>query len=156
MRRTFDLAEIPDALSLKLHAASAAKIYLNGRDIHENPRQLQHHYQNLTIHDAAGALRKGRNVLAIEVTAEGDRNGIDAGLFGYPHLPTPAASAPPKAEQPNILFIFIDDMGYGDLSITGNQDVPTPNIDRLAKEGMMLTQFHVASPICSPSRVACT
>ena len=58
--------------------------------------------------------------------------------------------------QPNIIFIFIDDMGYGDLSCTGNEDVQTVNIDRLAQEGTRFTQFYVNSPICSPSRVACT
>ena len=60
------------------------------------------------------------------------------------------------AQRPNIIFIFIDDMGYGDLSCTGNQDVQTTNIDRLASEGTRFTQFYVNSPICSPSRVACT
>ncbi len=65
----------------------------------------------------------------------------------------PASGA---TNRPNIVFIFIDDMGYGDLSCTGNQDVPTKNLDRLASEGIRFTQFYVASPICSPSRVACT
>jgi arylsulfatase A-like enzyme len=60
------------------------------------------------------------------------------------------------ADRPNIIFIFIDDMGYGDLSCTGNKDVQTTNIDRLASEGVRFTQFYVNSPICSPSRVACT
>lgn len=60
------------------------------------------------------------------------------------------------AKRPNIIFIFIDDMGYGDLSCTGNPDVETTNIDRLAAEGTRFTQFYVNSPICSPSRVACT
>ena len=58
--------------------------------------------------------------------------------------------------RPNFIFIFIDDMGYGDLSCTGNTDVQTKNIDRLAEEGIRFTQFYVNSPICSPSRVACT
>jgi arylsulfatase A-like enzyme len=60
------------------------------------------------------------------------------------------------AQKPNIVFIFIDDMGYGDLSCTGNKDVQTVNIDRLATEGVRLTQFYVGSPICSPSRVTIT
>ncbi|MEZ5362745.1 MAG: sulfatase-like hydrolase/transferase [Bryobacterales bacterium] len=54
--------------------------------------------------------------------------------------------------SPNVVFIFIDDMGYGDLSLTGNRDVETQNIDRLAAQGVQLTQFYVASPICSPPR----
>ncbi len=59
-------------------------------------------------------------------------------------------------EKPNIVVILIDDMGYGDLSCTGNRVVRTPAIDRLAAEGTRFTQFYVASPICSPSRVGIT
>ncbi len=69
----------------------------------------------------------------------------------------PDASAEVTApERANVVFIFIDDMGYGDLSCTGNKDVRTSNIDRLAEEGTRFTQFYVNSPICSPSRVAVT
>src|SRR5690606_22250128 len=57
---------------------------------------------------------------------------------------------------PNFVFIFIDDLGYGDLSITGNPDVETENLDRLAREGLLVEPFYVASPICSPSRVGIT
>lgn len=60
------------------------------------------------------------------------------------------------AERPNIVFVFIDDMGYGDLSCYGNKDIQTANIDRLADEGVRFEQFYVASPICSPSRVGIT
>jgi arylsulfatase A-like enzyme len=56
----------------------------------------------------------------------------------------------------NILFVFIDDMGYADLGCYGRSDVHTPNIDRLAQEGILFTQFYVNSPICSPSRTAVT
>jgi uncharacterized sulfatase len=59
-------------------------------------------------------------------------------------------------QPPNILFIFIDDMGYADLGCYGNNDVHTPNIDQLAAEGIRLNQFYVNAPICSPSRVAVT
>jgi arylsulfatase A-like enzyme len=57
-------------------------------------------------------------------------------------------------EQPNIILVFIDDMGWGDFSCFGNEDAQTPNIDRLANEGIRFEQFYVNSPICSPSRVA--
>ena len=60
------------------------------------------------------------------------------------------------AQRPNIVFVFIDDMGYGDLSCYGNEDIQTVNIDRLAAEGVRFEQFYVASPICSPSRVGIT
>tara|TARA_R110002049_G_scaffold307720_2_gene509200 strand:- start:25416 stop:26756 length:1341 start_codon:yes stop_codon:yes gene_type:complete len=56
-------------------------------------------------------------------------------------------------KRPNIIFIFIDDMGFGDLSSFGNCKIQTPNIDRLADEGIKFTNFYVGSPICSPSRV---
>ncbi len=69
---------------------------------------------------------------------------------------TPRTGAAHPTEHPNIVFIFIDDMGYGDLSCTGNRNVETQHIDRLAAEGARFTQFYVNSPICSPSRVAVT
>jgi len=56
--------------------------------------------------------------------------------------------------RPNIILVFIDDMGWADLSCFGNQDASTPNIDRMAAEGIAFEQFYVNSPICSPSRVA--
>jgi arylsulfatase A-like enzyme len=65
-------------------------------------------------------------------------------------------SAQTSTDKPNILFIFIDDMGFGDLGCYGNADVHTPNIDQLAQEGIRLNQFYVNSPICSPSRTAVT
>ncbi|OYW18591.1 MAG: N-acetylgalactosamine-6-sulfatase [Planctomycetales bacterium 12-60-4] len=55
------------------------------------------------------------------------------------------------AEKPNVVMILVDDMGWGDPSCFGGK-VPTPHMDRLAKEGMQFRQFYVASPICSASR----
>lgn len=65
---------------------------------------------------------------------------------------TPATAEGP----PNIVVVFVDDMGYGDLGVTGNRKVPTPNMDRLAQEGVRFTDFYVNAPVCSPSRVALT
>lgn len=59
-----------------------------------------------------------------------------------------------SADSPNIVLVFIDDMGWGDFSCFGNNDAETPNIDRLASEGIRFEQFYVNSPICSPSRTA--
>ena len=56
--------------------------------------------------------------------------------------------------KPNVILVFIDDMGWGDFSCFGNEDAQTPHIDRLAKEGIRFEQFYVNSPICSPSRTA--
>ncbi|MEM9646772.1 MAG: sulfatase-like hydrolase/transferase, partial [Planctomycetota bacterium] len=58
------------------------------------------------------------------------------------------------ASKPNVVLVFIDDMGWGDFSCFGNKTVNTENIDRLAAEGIRFEQFYVNSPICSPSRVA--
>jgi arylsulfatase A-like enzyme len=57
-------------------------------------------------------------------------------------------------KRPNIVLVFIDDMGWADFSCFGNEDAKTPNIDQLANEGIRFEQFYVNSPICSPSRVA--
>ncbi|WP_373511875.1 sulfatase-like hydrolase/transferase [Persicitalea sp.] len=52
---------------------------------------------------------------------------------------------------PNIVIIYADDLGYGDLSSYGG-DIPTPNIDRIGKEGIRFTDFYVSAPVCTPSR----
>ena len=56
--------------------------------------------------------------------------------------------------KPNIVFIFADDWGWGDLGCHGHPYVKTPNIDRLAAEGTDFHRFTVASGVCSPSRTA--
>jgi arylsulfatase A len=58
------------------------------------------------------------------------------------------------AEQPNVVFIFIDDMGYGDIGAFGNTVNKTPCLDRMASEGLKLTQFYVSNTACTPSRSA--
>lgn len=63
-------------------------------------------------------------------------------------LPTVAASA----ERPNVLVILCDDLGYGDLACYGNETIRTPNLDRLASQGLRLTDCYSASPLCSPAR----
>jgi N-acetylgalactosamine-6-sulfatase len=65
-----------------------------------------------------------------------------------------AAASPEKPERPNIIFILADDLGFGDLRCYGHQQIRTPNLDRLAKEGMLFTQFYVSGSVCSPSRCA--
>lgn len=59
-----------------------------------------------------------------------------------------------KNRKPNIIFIFADDWGYGDLSAHGSTWIETPNIDKMIGEGMDFANFTVNSPVCSPSRVA--
>ncbi|OAM90040.1 arylsulfatase [Termitidicoccus mucosus] len=63
----------------------------------------------------------------------------------------PAPGAAPVA-KPNIVLILADDLGYGELSISGQRRYDTPNIDRLARDGMIFTQAYAGSPVCAPSR----
>lgn len=57
-------------------------------------------------------------------------------------------------QRPNVVFILADDMGYGDIRAFGNDLVETPNLDRLAAEGICLTQHYSGSPVCAPARAA--
>lgn len=75
-------------------------------------------------------------------------------LFGVGCVLLLNCSSKKPTQKPNIILIFIDDMGWSDLSCFGNTDAITPNVDRLAAEGICFDQFYVNSPICSPSRVA--
>lgn len=61
------------------------------------------------------------------------------------------AETPPR---PNILFLLADDLGWGDLSCYGNRKFRTPNLDRLAREGILFTQYYQAGSVCSPTRAA--
>ena len=55
-------------------------------------------------------------------------------------------------EQPNIIYILADDLGYGELGSFGQTEIETPNIDRLAEEGMIFTDHYSGSPVCAPAR----
>src|SRR5688500_4706604 len=57
-------------------------------------------------------------------------------------------------DRPNIVIFFMDDLGYSDLRIDGALDVRTPNLDRLAREGVQLTDCYAAAPVCTPTRAA--
>jgi len=57
-------------------------------------------------------------------------------------------------EKPNVVVIFTDDQGYGDLGCFGSKKLSTPHIDQMASEGAKLTNFYVAAPVCTPSRAA--
>ncbi len=70
-------------------------------------------------------------------------------------LLTVAAAVPVRSEtpaKPNIVFILADDLGYGDLGCYGQRQIQTPNIDRLAREGMRFPQFYAGASVCAPSR----
>jgi len=87
------------------------------------------------------------------------RAATDAGADGPADGAVPVDARTPDgdtvaAARPNILVILVDDLGYGDLSSYGAQDLMTPAVDRLATEGMRFTDFHSNSPVCSPTRAA--
>ena len=65
-----------------------------------------------------------------------------------------ACQAPPEAVRPNLIVIFCDDLGYGDLGSFGHPTIRTPNLDRMAREGQKWTHFYSAASVCTPSRAA--
>jgi len=81
------------------------------------------------------------------------RNILTVALFLAAVTVSTAASVP-AARRPNILLIVSDDQGYNDLGVAGNHEIKTPNLDRLASQGVRLTSFYVATSFCTPSRAA--
>ena len=82
---------------------------------------------------------------------------IAAGLFVSALLRAadqPAPNAPALPGKPNVIYILADDLGYGDLSCYGQKKIQTPNIDRLATEGMKFTDHYSGNTVCSPSRAS--
>ena len=63
-------------------------------------------------------------------------------------------SAVHAESKPNVVVIYADDLGYGDLACFGHPTIKTPHLDRMAAEGMKFTQFYSAAPVCTPSRAA--
>ena len=57
-----------------------------------------------------------------------------------------------NSKKPNVIIVFADDLGYGEIGAYGQQKIETPNLDKLAEEGMRFTQFYTGSPVCAPSR----
>lgn len=67
---------------------------------------------------------------------------------------TDAASTAPSKKRPNIVFIYCDDLGYGDLGCFGSDVIRTPHLDALAEQGVRFSQWYSNSPVCSPSRAS--
>jgi len=63
-----------------------------------------------------------------------------------------AGLASAAESRPNIIFILADDLGYGEVGFMGQKKILTPNLDRLAQEGLVLTRHYCGSPVCAPSR----
>ncbi len=83
-----------------------------------------------------------------------DRNVFCSILFWavlYALLPSQSVFAS-DSERPNVIVIFCDDLGYGDLGCFGHPTIRTPWLDRMASEGQKWTQFYAAAPVCTPSR----
>ena len=57
-------------------------------------------------------------------------------------------------KTPNVVIMFMDDMGYADIGAFGAKDYPTPHLDRMAKEGRKFTDFYVTQAVCSASRLS--
>lgn len=68
--------------------------------------------------------------------------------------PTSKSTKQTEAEKPNIIYILADDLGYGDLGCYGQQRIKTPNLDRMASQGMLFTQHYSGCAVCAPSRSA--
>lgn len=75
-------------------------------------------------------------------------------LLSTPSIATTDEHNPREGYTPNIVILYTDDMGWGDLGVFGHPYIRTPSIDRLAREGQQWTDFYVPAPVCSPSRAA--
>src|SRR5262245_13248530 len=64
----------------------------------------------------------------------------------------PARGAPAVPRRPNIVILLADDLGYADVGFQGCRDVPTPNVDSLARQGVRCSNGYVSGPYCSPTR----
>jgi len=73
-------------------------------------------------------------------------------ILAFACLGLALAAAAAKAASPNLLIIYADDLGWGELGCQGNKDIPTPNIDAIARNGVRFTSGYVAATYCSPSR----
>jgi len=82
--------------------------------------------------------------------------GVTAAALGLGGctLPMGDSNTVRTSKKPNIVIIFADDMGYGDLGCYGHPTIRTPNLDRMARQGMKFTQFYVGASVCTPSRAA--
>jgi arylsulfatase A-like enzyme len=77
--------------------------------------------------------------------------GLVVALVGCHPRPAPSAGVAQQS-RPNIVFILADDLGYGDVGCYGQKQIQTPNIDRLARQGVRFTQFYAGDTVCTPSR----
>ena len=72
-------------------------------------------------------------------------------LLLLPFLLISCSEKPDVVSPPNIIIIYADDLGYGDLGVYGHPTIKTPNLDKMASEGLKFTQFYVGASVCTPS-----
>lgn len=100
-------------------------------------------------------IRKLKNLLSMKFGVQRSvKLLLGAGALMGLGLLVSARIQQPASDPPNVVLFFMDDLGYGDLSVTGALDYTTPNLDRMATEGTRFTNFLVAQAICSASRAA--
>lgn len=81
------------------------------------------------------------------------RRVVSIGFILLSGLPVFSQSSRQRLKTtPNVIYIYADDLGYGELGSYGQQKIKTPNLDRLAKEGMRFTQHYTSTPVCAPAR----
>lgn len=106
------------------------------------------------LFQGTGGWRMGREVLlsTIGVLLSIIAMAAETSLPDRPGASVPVP--PPPSSKPNIVIIFMDDMGYADIGPFGAKDYPTPHLDRLAQEGRIFTDFYVSQAVCSASRAS--
>ena len=105
----------------------------------------------------AGAFSAGVHLWAADEVS-GAGGGVVAGTAPADQVPALAVTGEEFGrqgpERPNIIFIMADDLGYGDLGCYGQKVIRTPNLDRMAEEGLLFTSAYAGSTVCAPSRSA--
>lgn len=97
-------------------------------------------------------MRKTRLLAAATLLAGAATSGLAGCANPGASLPTAEAAQAPVAHQPNVLVILVDDLDWADVSTYGRNDVPTPNIDRIARTGVGFSSGYVAASVCAVSR----
>ncbi len=158
------LVSLSLCLFLWTRTASASALHpIRPRD-EESFLKLGHHEQSADVDDMTAKLddlRRRRKWKKWDLNNPGARAGLDKLL----EMSYKDNKFRPK-RPPNILFMLADDLGYGDLSVMpfvtkyssswpcDEGGILTPNLEKMAKRGLIMTNFHSAAPVCSPSRVS--